>query len=56
MRRADNLTTFMSTILKSGNINLLEPTRPVIGLYRDFFTLNQCVKAYEFGEINAKQK
>jgi hypothetical protein len=44
----------VSNVLKSGNINLLEPYRSVIGLLRDWFTLNQYVKADVFGEINAE--
>jgi hypothetical protein len=36
VRRADHLHIPIDQ--KSGNLNLLEPSGPVIGLYRDYFT------------------
>jgi hypothetical protein len=31
--KADKLTTFVCRLLKSGSINLLEPSGPVMGLF-----------------------
>jgi len=40
MRKADNLTTFVPIVLKSGSLNLLEPSRPVQACNRNCFTLS----------------
>jgi hypothetical protein len=44
-RRTDNLTTFVSIVLKSGSLNLLEPSGRVIGLYMDFLIFT-CLYLY----------
>ena len=36
----------VSLVSKSGNLNLLEPSKPVIGLYRDWFTETMTIKIY----------
>ena len=60
MRRADNLTTVVSIVLKSGNLDLLEPSGPVQacnGIVLTFYVrlYRQLMKIIEHGALKVEK-